>query len=75
MFQKRETLPSLERKNFIRKGFDGVMEDITAEDITPRSAGVGFLQVGEKEVREERLRYFIPLDCQFWLSQIFLFLL
>lgn len=51
---KKETLPSLKRKNFIRKGFDDVMEDIML-----RSAGVAFLQVEAKEVREEQ--YFISL--------------
>lgn len=48
------------------------MEDITAEDITPRSGGVGLLRVEAKEAREEPLRYLSPLDSHFWHSQIFL---
>lgn len=41
------------------------MEDITAEDITLRSGGVGFLHAEAKEVRQERLRSFIPHDSHF----------
>lgn len=57
---KKERLspPSLKGKSFIREGFDDIMEDITAEDITLRSGGVGFLQVEATEVREECVRKF-----------------